>query len=731
MTILGRIRQQTGLLIGIVTLALLAFLVPWDTVSSFFLGQKDPNVFGKVNKEAITRQEYYDQLNFLSSQYQGQYPENLLEGEVWNSLVQNKLTEQKFNSAGFILTDKMIWDIAKAAPMFANDARFKDKNGKVNIQLIQDEFKKMEDNQNASAEYREVYRTLLTLKRNFGYQAMYKQYFGAYSAGMLTNAKELDILSQNFANTANIEYVKVGYDEYYKANPNSVKVTDEDLKAYIEKHKSLFKIDDNRTLDYVFFSGRPTSTDEKATLTSLTSLLSSSVIEGDTIQAFGSVRNDSLYISELNTAQIVDRAFTPQYRTEKQLSPSIQSWVKSASIGQISPSYKEGNYYVFSKLIGRKSSDSVIAENILLTYTGASAQVQPKTPRNKEQAKKQADELAAQIGANPSDFGKLAVQYSDDPGAATTGGEIKLTTSQDFPAPYKALQNFLESSPAGKTSVIETPQGYMVINIKNRKPDGTVYKLADLAKEIKSSEETTELARKQANNFIQTIQGKSSKEFQDIAKKSKYAPLQQSGILRFGTQLQGLGTDKDSDIVTWAFDSKRSLGDTEMFTTSDQSYVVVRVSSLFKKGLADPSIVRKEIEPIVRNEKLAKIVSEKINSSKQNLDQLASTYKTVKNTASFSFDNPSVGGSFEPKVGGAAFGIKPNSVSKAIEGKSGVYVIITKSITKGDAGNKKDLKNQLINQYSRQMPSLLLRTLYQDANIEDYRGTIFNQQQKR
>ena len=724
MAILGQIRKRNGLLIGFVAVALLLFLlggIDWSRI-----GKKDPNVLGKVNKEAISRQEYYSQLSLLSSQYQGQYPENLLEGQVWNSLIEQKLIEQKFNASGLILTDKMIWNMAKSSPLF-NNPQFKDKSGNINTKLIQDEFQKMEESQNASPQYREYFQTMMTLKKNFGYQAMGKQYLGTYGSGMLTNNKEIELLAQNQSNIADIEYVKIDYNTYQKSNP--VKVTDEDLKAYIEKHKSLYKIDENRTLDFVYFSAKPTPSDENNTLHSLNALLSQSIIEGDTIQAFGSVKNDSLYISELNTAQIADKPFISQYRSEKQLPQNIQNWVKNASIGQISNAYKDNGYYVLSKLIAKKNTDSVTAKNILISYTGAQ-QIQPKTARNKDQAKKQADELAAKLNANPSDFAKLASQYSDDPTASSNNGEMKLTTAQDFPAPYKKLQRFLETSPTNKAEVIETPQGYLVLMISQRKPDEIVYKLADLAKEIKPSEETIETARKQSTNFIQSIQGKSSREFIDFAKKSNYKPQQQRGIVRFGSMLNGLHTDKDSDIIAWAFDSKRKLGDTEVFTTGDQSYIVARVSSLFSKGLADPSLVRDEIETEVRNEKLGKIIAEKVNSGNKSLDNLATEFKTTKSNASMSFDNPSVNGEFEPKVGGAAFGLKQGVASKAIEGKSGVYVIVTKSITKGQVGDKKQLKTSLMSQYAQQMPSLLLRSLVQESDITDYRGILLNQQQK-
>ncbi|TWP29727.1 peptidylprolyl isomerase [Apibacter muscae] len=721
MAILGQIRKRNGLLIGFVAVALLLFLlggIDWSR-----LGGKDPNVIGKVNNQVITRQEYNNQLNFIQNQYQGQVPLNFLEGQVWNTLVQNTLIKQKFNSSGFILTDDMIWNAARNSNIF-NSPQYKDKNGNINVQLIKQQFEQLEQNQNANSELSQMYQQFLELKNNLSVQAMYRQYFGSYGAGLLTNANEVDILLGNRVNSANIEYVKVDYNAYQSKHP--VKVTDQDLQNYINAHKTLFKIDENRTLDYVYFPGTASSSDKKQILDQLNKLLTNTIIDGDTIQAFGTVKNDSLYISKLSSDQLIDNDFNPIYRAEQQLPQAIKNWVKTAAIGQVSSVYEDGGAYVYSKLIGKKNVDSIQGKNILISFTDSGSQLKPKTPRTKEQAKAQADQLVQQLNANPNDFSKLVVQYSDDPGVSSNGGVIKLTTAQDFKGEYKGLQRMLESSPLGKYEVVEIPEGYFVIAITDRKPVGTVYKLADIAKNIEPSEATVDLVRKQANTFIQNINGKSSQEFHNVAKAQKFNAKQQRGILRFGTMLEGLGTDKDSDIIAWAFNSKRNLGDTELFITGDQGYIVARVSSLFSGGLADPSIVRKQIETTVRNELLGKIIADKINSSNQSLDQLAKDFQTTKEQANITFDNPSIGGSFEPKVGGAAFGIKPNEKSKAIEGKTGVYVIITKSITKGDSGDKKTFKEQLMSIYSQQMPNLLLQTLYQEAKIDDYRADILN-----
>ena len=53
MAILGEIRRRPALLMGIIALALLAFLVNPDSIDKVF--GANPDVFGKVNGEKITR----------------------------------------------------------------------------------------------------------------------------------------------------------------------------------------------------------------------------------------------------------------------------------------------------------------------------------------------------------------------------------------------------------------------------------------------------------------------------------------------------------------------------------------------------------------------------------------------------------------------------------------------------------------------------------------------------
>ena len=87
MAVLGEIRNRPWLLMGIIAIAMLAFVVNPDSLEKLF-GAK-PGVYGKVNGDEITKEDYDDQLFMLQQQAQqkGQ-PTKGLEEQAWQLVVQ-------------------------------------------------------------------------------------------------------------------------------------------------------------------------------------------------------------------------------------------------------------------------------------------------------------------------------------------------------------------------------------------------------------------------------------------------------------------------------------------------------------------------------------------------------------------------------------------------------------------------------------------------------------------
>lgn len=707
MAILGQIRSRPWLLMGVIALALLAFLVNPDSIDKVF--GKNPDVLGKVNGEKITREEFNDQLFVLQQQaeQQGQ-PKNGLEEQAWQLLVQSKLIKQQFEKLGFEMTEDYFWNQLQYDQMFAQNQQFFDEKGNFKTQELK---KQIEDMKNISPE---GYNQWLKTRKSIEYRLMARQVFANISAGITTGKKEAEELMKQRDQLADIDFVKVDYAAYLQKT--KINVSTEDLANYIKQHPVMFKAEPSRNIGVVYFPSQPSAADDAAVQKEMTKLFSVGTDASGGTENFQNTKNDSMFVMANS-----DMPFNNQYVSVSQLPQALQGQIATAAIGQTFGPYKEQNVYVASKLLDKKASDSTSSSHILIAYKGAERSTATRT---KEEAKAIADKIMAEVKANPAKFVENLKQ-SDEPGAAERGGSVGWTTPSSPFAP--GYLSFLASHQKGETGLVETSFGYHIIKVDDKKSGAMGYKVAHLVKAIKPSDATEADTDKKARRFIQQVQGKSFNDFVNIAKKGNYQFTNPKQAKRFDGQLQGLGTDKDADILAWAFDKKREKGDTEFFTvdgTGDK--IVVYLNGKQEKGLADPEAVRDQIEVIVKNKLAAKQIAEKIGKA-GNLDQIAKQFGTTKQSAQVNLLSPSVAGAMEPKVAGAAFGVAKGKVSNPIEGGTGVYVLVKKNETVNkQPGDLKQFTESITQRNGGMFGQAWMKSLQDNADIEDYRIEIWN-----
>ncbi|WP_042723233.1 peptidylprolyl isomerase [Flavobacterium sp. B17] len=708
MAILGQIRSKPWLLMGVIALALLAFLVNPDSIDKVF--GKNPDVLGKVNGEKITREEFNDQLFVLQQQaeQQGQ-PKAGLEEQAWQLLVQSKLIKQQFEKLGFEMTEDYFWNQLQYDQMFAQQKQFFDEKGNFKTQELK---KQIEDMKATSPE---GYNQWLKTRKSIEYRLMARQVFANISTGITTGKKEAEELMKQRDQLADIDFVKIDYAAYLQKN--NIKVTTEDLANYIKQHPVMFKAEESRNLGIVFFPSQPSAADDAAAQKEINKLFSGGTDASGGTENFQNTKNDSMFVMANS-----DMPYNPQYMKPNQLPQTIQAQIPSAAIGQTFGPYKEQNFYVVSKLLDKKTSDSTLSKHILIAFKGSPAG--EGVTRSKEQAKKLADSIGAIVKANPGKFTEF-LKLSNDPNSAAQGGSLGWTTPETPFVPE--FLTYLANNPKGATGVVETQFGYHIINIEDKKPGAMSYKVANLVKAVKPSDATEADTDKKARRFIQQVQGKSFNDFVNIAKKGNYQFSNPKQAKRFDGQLQGLGTEKDGEILAWAFDKKREKGDTEFFTvdgTGDK--IVVYLNGKQAKGTADPESVRDQIEIVVKNKLAAKQISEKIGKS-GNLDQIAKQFGTTKQSAQVNLLNPSVAGSMEPKVAGAAFGVAKGKISNPVEGGTGVYVLIKKNeTTNKQPGDLKQFTESVTQRNAGMFGQAWLKSLQDNADIDDYRIEIWN-----
>ena len=712
MAVLGEIRNRPWLLMGIIAVAMLAFVVNPDSLENLF-GAK-PGVYGKVNGDEITKEDFDDQLFMLQQQAQQQgQPATGLEEQAWQMVVQSKLIKQQFDKMGLTLTDDMFYNQLQFDPMFAQNPENFDAKGNFKVQEIKKQIEELQNSGNV-----EMYNNWLKTKKAIEYRMMARQLFANVSTGITVSKKEAEEMMKQRDQIADIDFVKVDYAAYAQKNP--VKVTTQDLADYIKKHPILFKRDASRNIGLVYFPAAASPQDEAVTQAEINKLFSQGTDMSDGKENFQNTTNDSMFVS-LNSAL----PYNPTYFSAEQLPASIKDKVAGAAVGTTFGPYKEQNFYVVSKLLDKKPSDSTLSRHILVSYKGN--QAGENETRTKEQAKKLADSIGAVLKATPAKFTEF-LKYSSDPGSAGQGGSVGWTTpATPFVPEYLS---FLANNGKGATGVVETQFGYHIINIEDKKSGAMTYKVANLVKTVKPSDKTESEVYTKATKFIQQVQGKSFNDFANVAKKNNYQFFNPKEVGRFQGQLPGLGTDKDQEIIAWAFNKKRNKGDADIFTvdgTGDR--IVAYLNGIQDPGTADPEAVRDQIEPIVKNKILAKQISDKIIAAKAtSLDQVAKLFGTSKQAAQVNMLSPQIAGAMEPKVAGAAFGVAKGKVSNPVEGMTGVYVVVKKSETLNkQPGDIKQVTQALASQNSQQFGQALLKSLQDNADIKDFRIEVYNQ----
>lgn len=710
MAILGQIRSKPWLLMGVIALALLAFLVNPDSIDKVF--GKNPDVLGKVNGEKVTREEFNDQLFVLQQQAEQQgRPKTGLEEQAWQLLVQSKLIKQQFEKLGFEMTDDYFWNQIQYDQMFAQQQQFFDEKGNFKTQELK---KEIETLKNTNPE---GYNQWLKTRKTVEYRLMARQVFTNISAGVTTGKKEAEELMKQRDQLADIDFVKIDYAAYLQKT--KINVTTADLTNYIKEHPVMFKAEPSRNIGIVYFPSTPSAADDAAAQKEINKLYSGGTDASGGAENFQNTKNDSMFVMANS-----DMPFNNQYSKPNQLPQAIQGQIATAAVGQVFGPYKEQNFYVVSKLLDKKTSDSTLSRHILIAFKGSPAG--EGVTRSKEQAKKLADSIGAIVKATPAKFTDF-IKMSNDPSSAAQGGSLGWTTPETPFVPE--FLTYLANNPKGATGVVETQFGYHIINIEDKKAGSMSYKVANLVKEVKPSDATEADSDKKARKFIQQVQGKSFNDFVNIAKKGNYQFSNPKTAKRFDGQLQGLGTDKDGEILGWAFDKKRTKGDTEFFTvegTGDK--IVVYLNGKQEAGLADPESVRDQIEIIVKNKLAAKQISDKIAGAKaSNLDQIAKLFASTKQAAQVNMLNPSVAGSMEPKVAGAAFGVAKGKLSNPIEGGTGVYVLIKKSETVNkQPGDLKQFTESITQRNAGMFGQAWMKSLQDNADIKDYRIEIWN-----
>lgn len=698
MAVLSKIRKRSGLLLLAIGFALLAFVVQDLFTKGFKSVSTD---VGSVNGKDISFDEFRIKVANTEKNAQGQNMTSMqAANQVWNQEVQVALLNAEFDKLGIRVGEKHIIEAFKADPNIGQNQMFLNAAGKFDLKKFKDYFKEMPNGMQILKEQEE----------NATLRAKYEIYNSLIKGGMYATQTEGKLKYEAETNKVSFDFVMVPFSTI---KDSDVKVTDDEIIAYMKTKEKKFKSEGSREVDYVLISEKPSAADEAEIKKNVDALLLPSVRynketgKNDTIQGFKSATDIADYVNANS-----DIPFDSTYVSKQDLPAEHAEQLFNLPVGEIYGPYMRGNYYCLSKSLGRKSGAKVKASHILISWEGTKVP-NKKEKRTKEQAKAKADGLLAQAQANPGMFMMLAMQNSDD-SSAQQGGDLGYFAPGQMVKPFN---DFAFNNPIGKIGLVETEFGYHIIQVTDKQD---AVKLATIAQKIEPSEATNDKIYTQATKFEMDAANK------DFAALVKQAKLTSNPAVRVKAIDENFGSlTNQRQIVKWAFDKDTDIGSVKRFEIVNVGHVIAKLKSIAPKGLMAVEEARPQVEPILKNKKKAAKIIAKMNGS--SLAAIAASNKvTVMNAVDLTIENPNVpGAGFEPKVVGMAFSSKAGQVSKPIEGNSGVYVIATKAVTKAPAINKFDdfiakVKQQAVGNSGR-----FMQALKEDADIKDNRADFY------
>ncbi|MDB5118571.1 MAG: peptidylprolyl isomerase, partial [Mucilaginibacter sp.] len=363
-----------------------------------------------------------------------------------------------------------------------------------------------------------------------------------------------------------------------------------------------------------------------------------------------------------------------------------------------------------AKLVdARVGPDSVKAKHILIApIAGLPA------------ALAKADSIKKLIEGGKS-FAELATTYSSDKGSADKGGELgTFGRGSMLPAFEEAVFN----GKKGELKIVTTQYGVHLIQIEDQKGSSKVVKVAVVDKPLSASSKTQSAAYSKAQAFLINL---TKDNFDEEAKKSGLKNKTAEDIAGVARSLPGL--DDARDLVRWVYKSKKGDIADQVFTVGDQ-YVVAQVTEVKPKGILALDIVKKQIEPMVRNQVKGKLLSDKFTSAASgasSLEQIAQKAGAkVVPVQNIVFANPVIpGSSAEYKVVGAVFGSQPNKISKPIAGQQGVYVFVVNSfINPAPLTNAVREKEQIGQALLQRSEGQIFDALKDKDNVKDNRARL-------
>ena len=716
MAALGTIRKRGVILVCIISFGLFAFIAEEAFRSCDSAKNNERQQIGEVFGEKISVQEFQklvDEYTEVIKMQQGQdnLPEeqmNQVKDMVWNSYIQNKIVAHEAEKLGLTVTDAELQDILKTGtnPMLAQTPFVNQQTGRFDVSALQKflaDYKAQKANPSANAQmmdqYTKIYNYWSFIEKTLRQQTLAQKYQSLLAHCFLSNPVEAKMAFKEENEESKIQLAAFPYSDI---QDDKVKVVESDLKAKYDEMKARFKQPvESRDIKFVDIQVEASQADRAALNKEFAGYHTQLAAAADPTEV---VRKSASTVAYLGIP------------VGKDAFPSdIAATLDSMAVGATTAvkANKADNTLNIVKLVNKQQLPDSIQYRVIQVAAASVAE-----------AKTKADSIQGAISGG-ADFEAIAKKYGQ------TGEKAWMTTrqyefAQSMDKDNKAFINALNTQAVNATSQLQLGQGYVILQVCDRKAMIEKYTAAVIKKNIDFSQDTYRTAYNKFSSFVSANQ--TADEIVKNAAKSGYKVQDLKDITTATHYVANIHSTREA--LKWIFEAKEgSVSPMYECGNNDHLLVVVldKINRIGFRDLDDPQ-VKEMVKAEVIKDKKAEMIEAKLNGVK-NIAAAKSKGAKVSEVNQITFAAPvfvASAGASEPALSGAVSATKKGVFSAhPVKGNAGVYLFLVTNKSNRPVKFDEKALEQKCRQKSMQYAGNFMNELYLNANVVDNRYLFF------